>query len=640
MKHPVALLLFLASPELTAQAGSAIMDGSASFGVSTACSISGIPPLGVGPYHGIWDRYDVAAQPSGGTATWHGWGRTLWNVSAGPTVRIIATGWSTEGFNGSYCGNGLWLYGRGHANFAVTVCLDQAYTFTSSATGEVMGVPTGTSSGTLAAGLHCFTGHSEGNSNFSLDVTLTPTGTGFPTAPNQSVITFPVTCPPNDYAYFLGPLREQPPLDYDLDNDNTPDSWNARPIGYESGTCSTWPLLDEVGAELVLVCVPDPAGPSRGRDHFEARYRTPTSPPEGWQIGDCGYPNAANRWIVEFDDTNSNTVPDAFSKSTWTNYELEHVGGALTRTGCARVFVADFETQQLTAGVVTCQDSTTVIADAVIVPLGTDLGTLTLNGAPITKPGTQSAGDRQAVDDTSATFGIRVDRITAGATPSAPLVARVEVENATAAAASYQLDFFAVNAVLVQQSATLLVPAGSSATFEVTATVAAAGPAAILALVSDAANETYLDAAIFPEPAPNEATTARYGAGCYGATAPELAATPRPLLGTTVDLTTSNLSPATTFATTVATFDSDAAGTDLAAFGMPGCAAHVGLAATVGLGLVTPNGGTAVIPYAIPSSTVFLGANLFLQSIALDPSAGNAAGIATSNAVFLHFGSL
>lgn len=634
-----ALFLFGAI-QLVAQTGNPILEGSASFGVSSACSISGIPSLSVGPYHGIWDWRDVTAQPSGGTATWHGWGRTLWNVSAGQTIQIVASGWSTQGFNGFYCGNGLWLYGRGHADFAVTVCLDQTYTYTSTATGEVTGVPMGSSSGTLEAGLHWFTGHSEGNNSFALDITLTPTGTGFPAVPGESLITFPVTCPPNGYAHFLGPLREQPPLDYDLDNDGTVDSWNARPVGYESGTCNTFPLVDEQGEELVLVCVPDPSGPSRGADRYEARYRTPAGPPEGVEVGNCGYPNAGNRWVVEFDDGNSNNVPDAFLKSTWSNYELQYVNGQLARTGCARVFVADFGVQELTLAEITCQDSVSTIADAVIVPLGTDLTTVTLNGGPITKPVDQSAGDLQSVDNSPATFAVQVERRTGRATPGAPIVARVEVENATSSPVSYQLEFFAVNAVLVQPSATLVVPAATSVALEVTATVVAAGSAAIVAVASDPASDAYMDAAIFPGVLPNEASTAPYGVGCYGVGAPGLDAAQRPLLGTTVDLTTSNLAATATFATTLVSFEADVAGTDLAAFGMPGCAAHVSLTGTVSLGLVAPTAGSVVIPYAISTSTAFLGANLFCQSIALDPSAGNAAGISTSNAVYLHLGSV
>ena len=117
-----------------------------------------------------------------------------------------------------------------------------------------------------------------------------------------------------------------------------------------------------------------------------------------------------------------------------------------------------------------------------------------------------------------------------------------------------------------------------------------------------------------------------------------LAASPAPVLGGTTNLTTSNV-PAPGLGLTAISFAQiPAPGIDLAIIGMPGCALLVDPINAVLSTLVgTPSG---VVALGIPSSPTVVGAQLFCQSLALDPTFPNSFGAISSNAVAMTVGTV
>jgi hypothetical protein len=106
------------------------------------------------------------------------WAGISWGVGTGHNPRIVASGWTREGFNLSLCtlpgGGSGWNYARGYADFSVTFTLDRSYRYISTVSGDVTGISNG--EGFLPAGTHTISGHSLGNppGGFSLDVLLPP----------------------------------------------------------------------------------------------------------------------------------------------------------------------------------------------------------------------------------------------------------------------------------------------------------------------------------------------------------------------------------------------------------------------------------------------------------------------------------
>lgn len=123
-----------------------------------------------------------------------------------------------------------------------------------------------------------------------------------------------------------------------------------------------------------------------------------------------------------------------------------------------------------------------------------------------------------------------------------------------------------------------------------------------------------------------------FGAGCGGL---QLTADPRPLLGDTVDYTTTGLPAATQLAVQVMSFGALDPGIDLASLGAPGCLQSVDLQLGAAIPLAGPP--SAVYSFAIPNDAAFTGLELANQSAALVPGA-NALGVITSNGVSSRLG--
>jgi hypothetical protein len=121
-----------------------------------------------------------------------------------------------------------------------------------------------------------------------------------------------------------------------------------------------------------------------------------------------------------------------------------------------------------------------------------------------------------------------------------------------------------------------------------------------------------------------------------------LAASGRPLLGTTISLTTTN--PTTPFGigiNFVATSRIPQPGLDLGVLGASGCRAHVDINTGVGNAIAnTGLGGlTMSINLPVPNTPLLAGLEIFSQSVWLD-AAQNAAGFITSNGLALSLGTL
>jgi hypothetical protein len=110
-----------------------------------------------------------------------------------------------------------------------------------------------------------------------------------------------------------------------------------------------------------------------------------------------------------------------------------------------------------------------------------------------------------------------------------------------------------------------------------------------------------------------------------------LAASARPVIGTTISLDTSDVPATGAFGIQFVSVTKIDPGFDLTALGMPGCVASQGL--DVGLTLAFA-GGAASQPFAIPNSAALSGFLVAAQSVALVPGA-NPFGLISSNGVEL-----
>jgi hypothetical protein len=109
----------------------------------------------------------------------------------------------------------------------------------------------------------------------------------------------------------------------------------------------------------------------------------------------------------------------------------------------------------------------------------------------------------------------------------------------------------------------------------------------------------------------------------------------RPVLGTTPNLVTSNITPGTLFVFLVMGFGNTGAnGIDLGFVGMPNCRQYVQPFTTVLAPVVS---GLSSVPLTIPNNPIYQGTQVFAQSAPL--TAGlNAAGILTSNGLCVKAG--
>jgi hypothetical protein len=117
-----------------------------------------------------------------------------------------------------------------------------------------------------------------------------------------------------------------------------------------------------------------------------------------------------------------------------------------------------------------------------------------------------------------------------------------------------------------------------------------------------------------------------------------LAASARPLVGTTINLTASNTTGANIGVNFLSVVQIPAPGFDLGVLGAPGCAALVDVNAGVSSVIGNVLGLSLSAPFAIPA-TAPLGVQVFSQSVWLDATQ-NAFGILTSNGVTLTLGNL
>lgn len=110
-----------------------------------------------------------------------------------------------------------------------------------------------------------------------------------------------------------------------------------------------------------------------------------------------------------------------------------------------------------------------------------------------------------------------------------------------------------------------------------------------------------------------------------------LAASARPVLGTTTNLVSTNVPAACPLGATLLGLTKFDPGIDLTGIGMPGCRQFLSLDATT---VFFPAGGTASQPFAVPASTAFIGVHVLAQAAALVPGI-NPLGAISSNGVDL-----
>ncbi|MBK8101389.1 MAG: hypothetical protein IPK26_30265 [Planctomycetes bacterium] len=118
------------------------------------------------------------------------------------------------------------------------------------------------------------------------------------------------------------------------------------------------------------------------------------------------------------------------------------------------------------------------------------------------------------------------------------------------------------------------------------------------------------------------ATRAAGWSVCTGAGTPNLAlaASGTPVLGTTVQFTTSNIPAGSPFGAVLVNFGQEDPARDLTTIGMAGCFAHV-VSTGAASYLFFPAGASAQIAFPVTSNTAFLGAPLTAQSFTYSPPA-------------------
>ena len=132
--------------------------------------------------------------------------------------------------------------------------------------------------------------------------------------------------------------------------------------------------------------------------------------------------------------------------------------------------------------------------------------------------------------------------------------------------------------------------------------------------------------------------SAGFGAGlslCNGPTPNvALAASARPVLGTTFTFDTTNIPAGSLLGLQILSQTQYTPGLDLASIGMPGCTLYVGLDVTTQFATPTAS---ASVPYSLPASPSLSGVLLLSQSATLSPGL-NAFGFVTSNALQMVLG--
>jgi len=224
-----------------------------------------------------------------------------------------------------------------------------------------------------------------------------------PNPQTRGEVWFPRNVPPEGYCASCPPGCPQPPLDYDLNGDGTPDSWNIPFLILGPGS-TIWPDKDELGNEIVIVGKPGSVGLGCSGAHYSAILRVPGGNPEGVELGQCVYPQkpgdciGVNSFSLEFEDANGNGVPDRFTKSKW-------VSRNGTDASCPKeltYFIADLIKKKIVVAPVSLlgeqymiKATSTVpsILDAVIVDLGTELSTVVVNGDTLGVPGQGGPGE-------------------------------------------------------------------------------------------------------------------------------------------------------------------------------------------------------------------------------------------------------
>lgn len=133
---------------------------------------------------------------------------------------------------------------------------------------------------------------------------------------------------------------------------------------------------------------------------------------------------------------------------------------------------------------------------------------------------------------------------------------------------------------------------------------------------------------------PGVATKRSIGQGC-GSPALELAGDRRPLLGTSVALTTSNVPANALLSASILSFNELTPPLDLGPLGMPGCSQHLTLDSSFFL-FGSP---TVTLNFAIPNNPIYVGSRVLTQSVSLAPGV-NPFGALSSNALVLVAGTL
>jgi hypothetical protein len=140
----------------------------------------------------------------------------------------------------------------------------------------------------------------------------------------------------------------------------------------------------------------------------------------------------------------------------------------------------------------------------------------------------------------------------------------------------------------------------------------------------------------YTDPGPIDISTALPSTiTCRGASlAMVLAASARPIIGTSINLVSSQLPGGTTLGANVLSFTQHNPGIDLTPLGMPGCRQFVGLDAT---NLFIPAGGQGINALVIPNVPAYSGLVLYSQSAAFATGI-NPLGVVSSNGLALTVG--
>lgn len=303
-----------------------------------------------------------------------------------------------------------------------------------------------------------------------------------------------------------GPLHIDCPVGFEVvwDQDCQDGGEGFIPITLVSPCLGAYPPTDELGQELSLLC-------TENASNIETYYGLGGL---AEPLGACRWTLGANFWFVEGEDADRDGVVDYFRRSHWESLQGMLDGGSVAPVpgGPRVIFDGDFVTGKVvayevpgTAPRVGSGAGALRISDAVLVPVGSDLDAIVLNGQ--SSPKLDPVASRQVAWSAHPSCEPRFvppPAVVAGA--MIPL--RVRLRNTTTGVLPATATFHGVNATVPAAEYPVLLGPEETVELEIGVAVLAEEPAAVIAVLTPGSGEPGF-ASVVLTPGPHKLRGAR-----------------------------------------------------------------------------------------------------------------------------------